>query len=227
MTALLSRDGKNFTLACDRCGQMVTGLAPSMGTWDVAWSLFGQDGWRGADLATGPHACGRCDGQVDDAGMVEQAFDRQTDVPVGRALRRIVLHRLPDMLVVRPAGGLDLVANVGLQELLRTGVEPGGHVLFDFTRVTSVDSGTFAVLVNAHRRAVAHQARIAVAGARADVRAAIELLCLHRVLPMFDDQRDAMRWLRGERRAGSHGQAPRSSVRAADVDAAVGPPSGS
>ncbi|MEV0132541.1 hypothetical protein AB0H83_29275 [Dactylosporangium sp. NPDC050688] len=35
MTALLSLDSKNFTLACDGCGQLVTDLAPTMGDWAV------------------------------------------------------------------------------------------------------------------------------------------------------------------------------------------------
>jgi anti-anti-sigma factor len=144
-----------------------------------------------------------------------------------------VLHHQSDVAVIRPTGGLDLATNAGLHELLRSSVEPARHVLFDFGRVASVDSGPFAVLGNAYRRAATHQARIAVAGAHPTVRDAVELLCLHRVLPMFDDQRDALRWLRGESRAGAHGRAPGPKVWVADAgsadpdDASVGLPSGS
>lgn len=209
MTALLSRDGKNFTLACDSCGQLVANLAPTMGTWDVAWSLFSQDGWRGADLATGPHACGRCDDPVDDRGMIEQAFGRQSGLPAGRALRRVMVQHLPDVTIIQVAGSLDLVVHAGLRELLRTGVAPDRHLLFDLSAVPGADSATFAVLIDAHRRAVSHSARVGVAGARPAVREAVRMLSLHRVLPMFDDRRDALRWLRGETRAAARGRAPK------------------
>src|SRR4051812_17643206 len=76
VTALLSRGGTDFNLACDGCGQLVVSLAPAMGTWDVAWGLFSQDGWRGTGLPTGPHACARCDLPPSAPGMVEQSLLR-------------------------------------------------------------------------------------------------------------------------------------------------------
>ena len=92
MTALLSLDSKNFTLACNRCGQLVTNLAPTMGDWAVAWSLFSQDGWTGDDLATGPHTCGRCTRTSPPPRMVEQALTRERTTPATVTVRGAVEH---------------------------------------------------------------------------------------------------------------------------------------
>ena len=60
MTALLSRDGTNFSLACDRCGHLVARLADTGSRWDPSWTRLRQHGWTGAALPTGPHACPSC-----------------------------------------------------------------------------------------------------------------------------------------------------------------------
>lgn len=180
MTALLSLDNTNFSLACDSCGQLVTNLAPTMGDWAVAWSLFSQDGWTGDDLATGPHACGRCT-RTSPPRMVEQALARERSMPAPRGSRRLTVAQAADVTVVTLWANPDLLVNARLRDLVLD--LPGGahHLVVDVSRVTRLDSGALDVLVEAHRRSVT----VCLAGPSRQVRGALRLLNLHELLPAF------------------------------------------
>ncbi|GAA2639328.1 hypothetical protein GCM10010399_85900 [Dactylosporangium fulvum] len=196
MTALLSRDGTNFSLACDGCGQLVTGLAPTMGTWNVAWSLFVEDGWRGADLPTGPHACGRCADSNSRRSMVEQSFERETRMPAGRGSQRLSVSEVAGVVLIEFKGDLHLAAIARLYDVLMTNVRPMQHVLFDVTSVPSIDSGTLAVLVRAQARAARHGARVCLVGASQRVLDALRMLSVEHLLPNFAERAEALGWLR-------------------------------
>ncbi|WP_238014404.1 STAS domain-containing protein [Dactylosporangium sp. AC04546] len=192
MTALLSRDGANFSLACDTCGQLVANLAPAMGTWRVAWSLFVEDGWRGAQRPTGPHACGRCPAPREH-GMVEESFARAT--PAGRAAQPVTWRELDGVTVVELPGTLHLATHAHLHDLLASGIRPTQHVVFDLSRLPSADSALLAVLVAAHEVAAGHGRRICLAGAADRVTAALRMLSVDDLLPNFADLPAALAWL--------------------------------
>jgi anti-anti-sigma regulatory factor len=199
LTALLSRDGKSYTLACDGCGQLVTDLAPTMGIWDVAWSLFTQDGWTGDILATGPHTCGRCTRMpAPPPRMIEQALSRERTTPAGRESRRLTVSLVRGTTVVTLSGDPDLAVNARLRDVV---LGLGRHVPYlvvDVTRVRRLDSGTFDVLVQARRQDVA----VCLAGACEPVQHALHLLCLHELLPTLPDRARALTWVRTARGTG-------------------------
>ncbi|GGM48259.1 STAS domain-containing protein [Dactylosporangium sucinum] len=192
MTALLSRDGTNFSLACDTCGQLVANLAPAMGTWQVAWSLFVEDGWRGAQRPTGPHACGRC-ATPRSLGMVEASFGRAT--PPGRGPQPVTWRELDGVTVVELPGTLQPATHARLHDLLAEDIRPTRHVVFDLSRLAAVDSALLAVLVAAHENAARHGRRICLAGGAERVTAALRMLSVEDLLPNFPDVPAALAWL--------------------------------
>jgi anti-anti-sigma factor len=180
LTALLSLDSKNFTLACDGCGQLVTNLAPTMGDWDVAWSLFSQDGWTGDDLATGPHTCGRCT-RTSPPRMVEQALTRERTTPAARESRRLTVTQIADIAVVTLTGSPDLVINARLQDLVLDLHGTVRRLAVDVTRASRLDSGALDVLVQAHRRSIA----VCLVGPAQQIQDALRLLNLDRLFPIY------------------------------------------
>ncbi|WP_327002358.1 STAS domain-containing protein [Dactylosporangium sp. NBC_01737] len=178
MTALLSLDSKNFTLACDGCGQLVTNLAPTMGEWDVAWSLFSQDGWTGDDLATGPHTCGRCT-RTSPPRMVEQALTRERTTPATRESRRLTVSQVAGVTVVTLTGNPDLVINARLRDLVLDLHGRVRRLVVDVTRVSRLDSGALDVLVQAHRLSIA----VCLVGPAQQIQDALRLLNLDRLFP--------------------------------------------
>lgn len=192
MTALLSLDGTNFTLACDRCGQLVANLAPTMGDWNVVWSLFSQDGWCGDSLATGPHTCGRCNRTPPPPRMVDQALQRERRTPTGRQSRRIAVVHDGAATVVTLSGNPDLLVNSRLRDLI---LDLRGHVrqlIVDVTMVSRLDSGALDVLVQARRESLT----VCLAGPSQLVQDSLRLLCLHELFPTFHDQAQASQWVR-------------------------------
>jgi anti-anti-sigma factor len=208
LTALLSLDTTNFTLACDRCGQLVANLAPTMGDWDVAWSLFSQDGWSGDDLATGPHTCGRCARIPPPPRMVDQALERHRTTPIGRECRRVAVGRERDTVVVTLSGSPDLLVNARLRDLVLGLDGQVRHLVVDVTRVARLDSAALDVLVHAHRRRLT----VCLAGPSGTVRDALRMLCLHRLFPTFPDRAQALSWVHS-------GAAARSTGRPESVEA--------
>ncbi|GAA1573795.1 hypothetical protein GCM10009827_114630 [Dactylosporangium maewongense] len=181
MTALLSPDSTNFTLACDGCGQLVTNLAPTMGDWAVAWSLFSQDGWTGDDLATGPHTCGRCTRTPPPPRMVEQALTRERCVPAARESRRLRVTRVAGTTVVTLTGSPDLLVNARLRDLVVDLTGPAQRLVIDVTQAPRLDSGALDVLVQAHRQSIT----VCLVGATQQIRDSLRLLSLHGLFPVF------------------------------------------
>ncbi|MET7419638.1 STAS domain-containing protein [Dactylosporangium sp. NPDC005555] len=181
MTALLSLDSRNFTLACDGCGQLVTNLAPTMGDWAVAWSLFSQDGWTGDDLATGPHACGRCTRTSPPPRMVEQALTRERTTPTARESRRLSVTHIADVAVVTLSGNPDLLVNSRLRDLVLDLRGRARRLAVDVTGVSRLDSGAFDVLVEAHRQPIA----VCLVGPAPQIQDALRLLSLDGLFPAF------------------------------------------
>ncbi|MDG6110485.1 STAS domain-containing protein [Dactylosporangium aurantiacum] len=197
MSAVLSLDGTDFSLACDECGHLIPNLAGTMRDWNVAWSLFTQDGWHGAPRAVGPHACGRCVVSPRPSGTIGQTLYssvgrlRRTD-----AARRVTLQVLSDVTVVHLKGGLGLLDNTALHDLLEAEPSPGRHLLFELSLLPVVDSATLEILVQARDRTLANDRRTCVVSASGSVVRALRLLCLDQVLPNFVDQIAALDWLR-------------------------------
>ena len=188
MTALLSLDSKNFTLACDGCGHLVTNLAPTMGDWDVAWSLFSQDGWTGDDLATGPHTCGRCTRTSPPPRMVEQALTRERTTPAARESRRLTVTQVADVAVVTLTGNPDLLVNSRLRDLVLDLRGRARRLVLDVTSVSRLDSGAFDVLIQAHRQSIA----VCLVGPGQQVQDALRLLSLHELFPTFRSLPEAL-----------------------------------
>ncbi|MDG6110386.1 STAS domain-containing protein [Dactylosporangium aurantiacum] len=176
MTALLSHDSTNFTLACDGCGQLVTNLAPTMGTWDVVWSLFSQDGWTGDDLATGPHTCGRC-ARTSPPRMVEQALTRERTTPATRQSRRLTVTHVAGVVVVTLNGNPDLAINARLRDLVLDLHGRVRRLAVDVTRVSRLDSGALDVLVQASRLCI----DVCLVGAGQQIHYSLRLLNLDRL----------------------------------------------
>ncbi|MDG6108713.1 STAS domain-containing protein [Dactylosporangium aurantiacum] len=187
MTALLSLDNKNFSLACDSCGQLVTNLAPTMGDWAVAWSLFSQDGWTGDDLATGPHTCGRCAPTSRPPRMIEQALTRERTTPVARESRRLTIGQVADVTVVTLWGNPDLLVNARLRDVVLDLPAGARRLVVDVSRVARLDSGALDVLVEAHRRPVT----VCLVGPTQQVRDALRLLTLHELFPTYQTVAEA------------------------------------
>jgi len=188
LTALLSLDSKNFTLACDGCGHLVTNLAPTMGDWDVAWSLFSQDGWTGDDLATGPHTCGRCTRTSPPPRMVEQALTRERTTPAARESRRLTVTQVADVAVVTLTGNPDLLVNSRLRDLVLDLRGRARRLVLDVTSVSRLDSGAFDVLIQAHRQSIA----VCLVGPGQQVQDALRLLSLHELFPTFRSLPEAL-----------------------------------
>ncbi|WP_432838384.1 STAS domain-containing protein [Dactylosporangium sp. CA-092794] len=197
MTALLTRDGADFSLVCDGCGWVAGNLAASLGTWDVAWGLFGRDGWRGSELAIGPHVCGGCEAPAALVGMVARALDRRSVTPAGRPSPRMVVQLLSDVRAVCLRGDLLPADDARLWDLL--GGEPGRyrHLMVDVSGVRRLSSATVGVLVRASRRTSERGGRACLVGAAVGLSSALRMLCLDQVLPGHADQVSALEWLRG------------------------------
>ncbi|MGI5240671.1 STAS domain-containing protein [Dactylosporangium sp. CA-139066] len=196
MTALLSRDGTDFSLVCDACGSVVGNLAASTGSWDVAWQLFSVDGWQGSDLAVGPHACGRCGPPTVLTGVVARTLDVPSLTPAGRGSSRVVTQLLSDVRAVYLRGDLLCADDARLWDMLSG--DPGrcAHLMVDVSRVRRLTSATVDVLVRAAHCAAERGGRTCLVGAPAAVAAALRLLCLDDVLPTHADQVTALEWLR-------------------------------
>ena len=187
LTALLSLDSKNFSLACDGCGQLVTNLAPTMGDWAVAWSLFSQDGWTGDDLPTGPHTCGRCTRTSPPPRMIEQALTRDRTMPAARESRRLTVTQVSDTTVVTLWGNPDLLVNARLRDLVLDLPGRSRRLVVDLTRVARLDSGALDVLVEAHRLAIT----VCLAAPIQQVRDALRLLNLDELFPTYETVAEA------------------------------------
>ena len=152
-----------------------------MGDWAVAWSLFSQDGWTGDDLATGPHACGRCTRTSPPPRMVEQALTRERTMPAARESRRLTVAQVADVTVVTLWGNPDLLVNARLRDLV---LDLPGHarrLVLDVSRVARLDSGALDVLVETHRRSIT----VCLVGPIRQVLDALRLLSLHELFPTY------------------------------------------
>ncbi|WP_432843397.1 STAS domain-containing protein [Dactylosporangium sp. CA-092794] len=195
MTALLSSDGGDFSLVCDGCGRVVGNLAGSLGDWATAWGLFSQDGWRGSELAVGPHACGRC--AAPPSGIVARALDRPSLTPAGRPSPRMVVQLLSDVRAIYLRGDLLPADDARLWDLLSGEPGPYRHLMVDVSGVRRLTSATVDVLVRASRRAAERGGRTCLVGAAPAISDALRMLCLDRLLPGHADQLSALEWLRG------------------------------
>ncbi|GAA3452441.1 STAS domain-containing protein [Dactylosporangium matsuzakiense] len=207
MTALLGRDGSDFSLVCDACGWVIGNLEASTGDWRTAWDLFVLDGWSGSELAVGPHGCGRCgpppslDGIVARSldGIVARSLDAPSLRPAGRAVRRMVLQLLSDVRVIYLHGELVCADDARLYDLLSG--DPGRfvHVMVDVTRVGRLSSATLDVLVRAAQRAALDGGRTCLVGAGPVVTRSLRMLCLDDILPVHPEHVVALEWLRSGR----------------------------
>nr|BFE59925.1 hypothetical protein GCM10020063_044510 [Dactylosporangium thailandense] len=199
MTALLSRDGADFSLVCDSCGWVIGNLAASAGDWRGAWSLFRLDGWCGSELAVGPHGCGRCGPPTSLDGIVARSLDAPSVVPAGRSGPRMVLQLLPDVRAIELRGELMCTDDARLWDMLSGDPGPFTHLLVDVSRVGRLSSATVDVLVRAAQRASAAGGRACLVGAGPVVAGALRMLCLDGVLPMRAERAAALEWLRSGR----------------------------
>lgn len=196
MTALLSLDGTDFSLACDECGHLIPNLAGAMRDWNVVWSLFTLDGWHGTPHAVGPHACGRCVVSPRRNGTVGQTLHPQRGIAGEATSNRVTLQVLSDVTVVHLKGGLGLLDNVEMHALLDDESVAGRHLLFDLSLLSIVDTATLDILMQARDRATANHRRTCVVGASGRALHALRLLCLERLFPNFVDHIAALDWLR-------------------------------
>ncbi|MEV4139911.1 STAS domain-containing protein [Dactylosporangium sp. NPDC049742] len=196
MTALLSLDGTDFSLACDECGHLIPNLAGTMRDWSVVWSLFTLDGWHGQSQAVGPHACGRCVVSPRPAGAISQTLHPHDRATEDVSPPRVSLRVLSDVTVVYLRGALGLAGNAAVHGLLREGAEAGRHLLLDVSLLKVVDTATLDVLMQARNRAAANDRRTCFVGASRSVLSALRLLCLDAVFPNFVDHIAALEWLR-------------------------------
>ena len=196
MTALLSLDGTDFSLACDECGHLIPNLAETMRDWNVVWSLFTQDGWHGTPHAVGPHACGRCVVSPRRDGAIGQTLHPQRGIAGDATPSRVTLQVLSDVTVVHLKGGLGLLDNVEMYDLLDDGPVAGRHLLFDLSLLRIVDTATLDVLMQARDRTIANHRRTCIVSASGPVLHALRLLCLQGFFPNFVDHIAALDWLR-------------------------------
>ncbi|WP_327002354.1 STAS domain-containing protein [Dactylosporangium sp. NBC_01737] len=196
VTALLSLDGTDFSLACDECGHLIPNLAGTMRDWNVAWSLFTLDGWHGTPLAVGPHACGRCVLSPHRNGAIGQTLHPQSGIEDDATPSRVTLQVLSDVTVVHLKGGLGLLDNVEMHDLLDDGPVAGRHLLFDLSLLRIVDTATLDVLMRARDRTIANHRRTCIVSASGPVLHALQLLCLQSTFPNFVDHIAALDWLR-------------------------------
>jgi anti-anti-sigma factor len=195
LTALLSRDGTNFTLACDRCGHLVADLAESTRHWDLTWDEVRQRGWEGAELATGPHFCPACTQVPAPPLVTEQVPDRPRPTARRRRSNRIVVTDLPTATVVEIRGAPGVAVNAKLYELLLDR-SPLRSIIVDLSRVAVLDSGALDVLVQARTHAERLGFGLCLVGLSEPMTGALRLLCLTRVLPCFAGRAEALAWLR-------------------------------
>ncbi|MEV8516063.1 STAS domain-containing protein [Dactylosporangium sp. NPDC051484] len=199
MTALLSHDGTDFSLVCDGCGRTVGNLAASLPDWALAWGLFSQDGWRGSDLAIGPHTCGRCVPAASLAHLGARSLDRPSVTPSGRSSQRMVIQVLSDVRAIYLRGDLLPADEAQLWDLLSGEPERTPHLMVDVSPVQRRSSAAVDVLVRSARRAAGSGGRTCLVGACPGVSSALRMLCLHDVLPIHADQVSALEYLRGGR----------------------------
>ncbi|WP_432971038.1 STAS domain-containing protein [Dactylosporangium sp. CA-233914] len=199
MTALLSRDGTDFSLVCDSCGWVIGNLATSTGDWRGAWRLFSLDGWHGSELAIGPHGCGRCGPPAALAGIVARSLDAPSVLPAGRVGQRIVVQLLSDVRAIYLRGELLCADEARLWDVLSG--DPGRfvHLMVDVSQVRRLSSATLDVLVRAAQRAAERGGRTCLVGADPAVSRALRMLCLHHLLPAWAEQVSALEWLRAGR----------------------------
>lgn len=214
MTALLSRDGTNFTLACDRCGHLAVSQPDAGHPWDAAWALRRGHGWAGDPHATGRHTCPRCTRAPAAEPMTEDLSGQAHAAPARRRSNRIRVTELRVATVVELRGGPSVAVHAALRELLLCGRPPRGHIVVDLSRAGVLDSGVLDVLVRARARAAQHSFDLCLVGLPASMHAALRLLCMTQLLPAFTGRADALAWLNG--RTPDAGQAAsRGPVRSA------------
>lgn len=100
---------------------------------------------------------------------------------------------VPDWLVIRPDGDIDLYSAPGLRGSLLKGLAAGQHrILLDLADVTFMDSSGFAVLVSAYKRTKVLGGELRIAGANAAVRSSLRISGLDRVLELYPDAAAAL-----------------------------------
>lgn len=198
MTALLSRNGTNFTLACDGCGHQVVDLvdlADRVHHWDLAWAEQCRHGWTGAALATGPHICPRCAQTPATAHGTEQMPGDARSVPVRRHPKRITVTDLPLATVVTVRGALSIAVNMALYALLLSNHRPRRHVIVDLSSASTLNSGVLDVLVRAQAHMTTSSFDLCPVGLSRPMHDALRLLCLADLLPTFAHRSQALAWL--------------------------------
>ncbi|GAA2626376.1 hypothetical protein GCM10010399_67330 [Dactylosporangium fulvum] len=201
MTASTTIDGTDFGLACDTCGQTVTGLGATMHNWDLVWSLFSRHGWTGTRLATGPHSCARCS-RVPLAAVAVPAprggesLDDAGDEAIDDARVRLRVTR--GVPVVELSGDVDATAAGALHEALVTAGRRPPHVVIDLAQAKTLDSVALAELVTARHRAAQAGGHACLAGLPGRVSRMLHTLCLQHLFVELPDRESALAWLRGD-----------------------------
>jgi anti-sigma B factor antagonist len=99
--------------------------------------------------------------------------------------------------LVTVEGELDLASAPSLKWALTDVIAAGAsQIVLDLTPVTFIDSTALGVLVNVHRH-LSDGARMAIAGADADVLNIFELTGLDATFDMFPTLDEALAWVRG------------------------------
>jgi anti-anti-sigma regulatory factor len=216
VTALLSRDGTTFNLACDHCGQMAGSPADAGHAWDAAWVVARGHGWAGDTLATGTHTCPRCTRAPATAQTAEHVPAQPRSAPMRRRSNRIRVTELRVAMVVEVRGGPSVAVNAALHELLLSDRPPRRHIVVDLSRARTLDSGVLDVLVRAQAHAARHSLDLCLVGLPEPMRAALRLLCLADFLPTFADRTEALEWLNAlPTRGHQPGGVPRTAMEAA------------
>ncbi|HLW47898.1 MAG TPA: STAS domain-containing protein [bacterium] len=99
----------------------------------------------------------------------------------GTPLLRCRVEAMPDAVVVRVEGEVDLATAPRLADSIADAFRRGPCVIVDLAGVTYLDGSGVAVL---ERAAESHLARLAVAGPRLQVRRLFDLLHLAEVVPL-------------------------------------------
>ncbi|TDB98582.1 anti-sigma factor antagonist [Micromonospora fluostatini] len=180
-------------LICDGCGEIRTEVTSQLREPDVVWPVIAEYAWSGSAFATGPHRCPRCPTGPIDVPVVPPAG------PVESAAWHVAIDSLPDAVVVRPSGDIDLAVAEPLRAALAEAVAVGRPVVLDLSQVELIDSTGLGILVRAHNDARQRGLTLCLVAPSRFVLTVLHTMRLAGVFLTFDERHQALTCLAAAR----------------------------
>ncbi|WP_434739902.1 STAS domain-containing protein [Micromonospora sp. SH-82] len=183
-------------LICDGCGDTRTEFTSQLREPDLVWPVIAEHAWSGSAFAIGPHRCPRCPtGPLD----VPSGLAPPEPGTTARDAWHVTIDRLPDAVMVRPSGDIDLAVAEPLRRALAEAVTIGAPIVLDLSHVELIDSTGLGILVRAHNDARQHGLTLCLVAPSRFVLTVLHTMRLAGVFLTFDERHQALTCLAAAR----------------------------